>query len=398
MSYSVVPLKELLVLHDAGVWGPEDRGGGISVLRSTNFNADGSIRFENLSFRYIEPRKRQTKALAPNDILIEKSGGGPKQPVGRVCVYRGHHLKHSFGNFTMRLRANDDIVHPEYLFWCLRRLYLDGGTEQYQKHTSGIRNLETKRYLTHPIHLPPLDDQRRVVDILNRAARIERLHIQADDRFGEFISALFIKMFGGREQIGARFPCVPLREVASIGSGATKGRKIDPKNSIEVPYLRVANVQDGFLNLDEIKTISIKRGEEKKYELLHGDLVMTEGGDPDKLGRAAIWNGELVYCAHQNHIFRVRPYADILLTDYLREAAGSAYGKAYFLSVAKQTTGIASINKTQLGNFPVPIPPIDLQTRYTGIVASAYSVASTAGIASKIALDLNASLMSRLLG
>ena len=196
MKHSAVPLRDLLVLHDAGVWGPEDRNDGISILRSTNFNSDGSIRFENLSFRNVEPRKRISKKLAPNDIILEKSGGGPKQPVGRVCLYRGHHIEHIFGNFTARLRADDSIIEPEYLFWCLRHLHLTGGTERYQKHTSGIRNLETKRYLAHPIPLLPLEEQRQIVGILNRAAKIERLRAQAADRLREFIPALFVKMFG----------------------------------------------------------------------------------------------------------------------------------------------------------------------------------------------------------
>ena len=284
MNWPAVPLKEVLLLHDAGVWGSEDRANGISVLRSTNFNADGSIHFDNLSFRSVELRKRETKRLAPNDIILEKSGGGPKQPVGRVCFYRGHHLEHAFANFTARLRANDSIVDPEYLFWCLHQLHLTGRTAQYQKHTSGIRNLETKRYLTHEFSVPPLDEQRRIVSILNQSARIKKLRAQAADRLREFISALFIKMFGDRDRINTRFPIRPLHEVAAIGSGATKGRRIDPRDAIDVPNLRVANVQDGFLNLDEIKSITIKRNEREKYRLCSGDLIMAEGGDPDKLG------------------------------------------------------------------------------------------------------------------
>lgn len=293
MSCPAVLLRHLLELYDAGVWGAEDRANGISVLRSTNFNSDGSIRFDNLSFRDIQPHKRASKQLLPNDIILEKSGGGPKQPVGRVCLYRGHHSEHVFGNFTARLRADDSIVNPEYLFWCLRHLHIRGGTEQYQKHTSGIRNLDTKRYLEHPIPLPPLHEQRRIVDILNRAAKIETLRRRAAEGLREFVPALFIKMFGERNEIRARFPCRPLREVATIASGATKGRKLDPADAIDVPYLRVANVQDGFLALGEIKTITIRRDEQRRYALAPGDLVMTEGGDQDKLGRAAIWNGEL---------------------------------------------------------------------------------------------------------
>lgn len=397
MSYPSVPLRELLVLHDTGVWGPEDEADGISVLRSTNFSPDGSIRFENLTYRSIEPRKRVSKRLEPNDIILEKSGGGPKQPVGRVCLFRGHHIAHAFGNFTARLRVERTIVEPEFLFWCLRHLHLSGGTLGYQKHTSGIRNLETKRYLSHLIPLPTLDEQRRIVGILNRAAKIERLRAQAQEGLREFIPALFVKMFGGQDEVSVRYPSTPLREIATIGSGVTKGRRIEATHAIEVPYLRVANVQDGYLNLDEIKTITIRRDEEKRYALAPGDLVMTEGGDPDKLGRAAVWNGELGYCAHQNHVFRVRPRTEVVLTDYLRDVAGSTYGKAYFLSVAKRTTGIASVNKTQLGGFPVPIPPMELQALYAKIVATAQEIASVSGTAAGEVTALSASLVCRLL-
>ena len=247
------------------------------------------------------------------------------------------------------------------------------------------------------IPLPPLDEQRRIVDILNRAARIERLRARAAERLREFVPALFVGMFGDRSEIRDRFSCRPLREVATITSGATKGRKIEPADAIDVPYLRVANVQDGFLTLDEIKTITIRRGEEQQYALAPGDLVMTEGGDQDKLGRAAIWNGELAYCAHQNHVFRVRPRADVVLTDYLRDVVGSAYGKAYFLSVAKRTTGIASINKTQLGGFSVPVPPTELQARYAELLAGAHSIAGAADGATARAAAVSASLMYRLL-
>ena len=125
---------------------------------------------------------------------------------------------------------------------------------------------------------------------------------------------------------------------------------------------------------------------------------MTEGGDLDKLGRAAVWNGELTYCAHQNHIFRVRPNLEFVLTDYLRDVVGSAYGKAYFISIAKRTTGIASINKAQLGSFPVPIPPIDLQYRYAILAENVRSIAYTVGTGAARTAGLNASLLSHLLG
>ncbi len=130
----------------------------------------------------------------------------------------------------------------------------------------------------------------------------------------------------------------------------------------------------GYLDLAEVKTIEIKRSEVEKLLIRPGDLLMTEGGDPDKLGRAALWAGEIEACVHQNHVFKVRSDRARLLPIYLRVLAGSAYAKAYFLSVAKKTMGIASINKTQLSAFPVPLPPLPLQQAFERRVQSAESI------------------------
>ena len=257
---------------------------------------------------------------------------------------------------------------------------------------------DMKVLMSMTVPLPPLDEQRRIVGILNRASKVERLRRCATTKLRELESALFVSTFGTAKQIATMFPCKPLREVTEIASGATKGRKIAVQERVQVPYLRVANVQDGFLDLGQMKTIAIRCCEEAKYALAVGDLVLTEGGDIDKLGRAAIWRGELDYCAHQNHVYRVRPNRDLVLTDYLRDLAGSEYGKAYFLSVAKRTTGIASMNKTQLGGLPVPLPPLDLQTRYACLTSKVRSTVSQSEAARAAVAGLSSSLMTTLLG
>ena len=126
---------------------------------------------------------------------------------------------------------------------------------------------------------------------------------------------------------------------------------------VQVPYLRVANVQDGRLDLSEMKEISIRRSEVERYRLQTGDVVLTEGGDFDKLGRGFMWRGELELCVHQNHVFAVRPDRIRLLPEFFAYLAQSAYGKAYFLKVAHKTTNLACINSTKLKAFPVLIPP-----------------------------------------
>ncbi|TEU25104.1 restriction endonuclease subunit S [Alkanindiges illinoisensis] len=113
-----------------------------------------------------------------------------------------------------------------------------------------------------------------------------------------------------------------------------------------------------------VKTIEATEEEIEKYALKKKDLLLTEGGDPDKLGRGTLWHNELPECIHQNHVFRVRLKSDLLNPYFLNWVVGSERGKRYFLRSAKQTTGIASINITQLKSFPLLIPPIELQNEF----------------------------------
>ncbi|XYJ09375.1 restriction endonuclease subunit S [Telluria sp. B2] len=149
---------------------------------------------------------------------------------------------------------------------------------------------------------------------------------------------------------------VPLHTVAEIRTGVAKGKQglADP---VELPYLRVANVQDGHFNLNEVKTILVERSAVERYTLRSGDVLMTEGGDFDKLGRGAVWKALVAPCLHQNHVFAVRPLKEVLDSTFLAALSSSQYGRAYFKSCAKRSTNLASINSSQLKEFPVVLPP-----------------------------------------
>lgn len=161
---------------------------------------------------------------------------------------------------------------------------------------------------------------------------------------------------------------VSLGDCCEVQSGVTKGRKIPLNEALEVPYLRVANVQDGHLDLREIKTITIRADERQRYSLRAGDVVLTEGGDLDKLGRGFIWRGEIADCVHQNHVFAVRPDRARLTPEFLAYLVQSPYARAYFLSVAHKTTNLASINSTKLKAFPIPLPTLAEQDEIVDVL------------------------------
>jgi type I restriction enzyme, S subunit len=257
-----------------------------------------------------------------------------------------------------------NILDVRYLYHFMskyvEKLRLDsiGGVIKYIK----IGNITDAKIL-----LPDLATQKHIAEVLDKADALRQQNRQLLAHYDELLQSTFIELFGDPVKNPKGWEVKKLGEVADIVSGVAKNSNI-AGDLIEAPYMRVANVQDGQLDLKEIKTINVYKRDFDRYQLKAQDVLMTEGGDPDKLGRAAIWNNEIENCIHQNHIFRVRLNTSILASIYFRSLSGSSYSKRYFFKAAKQTTGIASINMTQLKNFPALIPPLPLQQHIAKIV------------------------------
>jgi type I restriction enzyme S subunit len=221
------------------------------------------------------------------------------------------------------------------------------------------------------IPLPSLSEQERIAAILDKADGIRRKRQEAIVLASTFLRSVFLKMFGDPVTNPIKWKEVLLQDVASISSGVTKGKKYSELELVDVPYMRVANVQDGWIDTTDMKTITVSSTEVDRYSLKTGDLLLTEGGDPDKLGRGAVWDGSISPCIHQNHIFKVRFDTSLVLPEYASFLIGSIRGKRYFLCAAKQTTGIATINKTQLSNFKMLVPDMKLQQQFSDTVLRA---------------------------
>ncbi len=162
------------------------------------------------------------------------------------------------------------------------------------------------------------------------------------------------------EQIPTGWSLRRLKDAVSMQTGITLGKDYAGE-LVERPYLRVANVQDGYLDLREVKTISLPERDVSRYLLQPNDVLMTEGGDLDKLGRGQVWRGEIAGCLHQNHVFAIRCNKSMLLPEYLAYLTSSRHGRNYFEITGKRTTNLASTNSTKVGQFPVPLPPVEEQ-------------------------------------
>lgn len=255
MSWASANLNQILLTHDSGVWGPEDPAGGVSVLRSTNMRNDGTIDFANLALRAVPSDKRKAKLLQTGDIILENSGGGPKQPVGRVCFFAGDHRDHVAGNFCRRLRANHNLVLPRFLFWRLFYLHSVGETGRFQTQTTGIRNLQFRLYAQQEIELPSISEQRRIIEILDQADALRKRAREADVKAARILPALFLKMFGDPATNPMGWPTTDFFGVFDdVTAGHTKVQARDFQPSGAVPI--VDQGQDYIAGYTDDKSIA----------------------------------------------------------------------------------------------------------------------------------------------
>ena len=213
-----------------------------------------------------------------------------------------------------------------------------------------------------PIALPPVLEQGRIV------AAIEE-HFSRLDAADATLAAARRKLASLRRSAIARlfdhadWPWTTLGEIAEIKGGVTKDskRQSDP-GYVEVPYLRVANVQRGYLDLSEVSRIRVRPAKAAQLALRTGDVLFNEGGDRDKLGRGWVWDGQIDNCIHQNHVFRAR-LSSGEFDPYFVSVHGNTWGQRWFETHGKHTTNLATLNLTTLKSFPVPAPPLAEQRK-----------------------------------
>lgn len=248
------------------------------------------------------------------------------------------------------------MVSSEFLFYAV----IDDALQQrIQAKARGISYpaVRPADILGEKVIVPPLAAQHAIVQRVRAALadiRVGTVELDAALRELETLEA------GARSAAADSAETVLLSDVAEVQSGIAKGRA-RPDASHELPYIRTANVQAGWLDLGEIKMLLVTEEQIARHTLRTGDVLVLEGGDADKVGRGWIWADEIEPCLHQNHVFAVRSDVGRLDPKFLAHYINAPQARAYFAGCAKQTTNLASINKGQLKALPVPDLPVEEQ-------------------------------------
>ena len=336
----------------------QDLNGDVRLIQLADIG-DGV--FLNKSRKYVTSEtveKLRCTLIKKGDVLIARM----PDPLGRACVFPDLKQPAITAVDICIVRTCRNDINPDWLAYYLNspdiRLQIQNqaqGATRARVPTGKLKKLD--------VQIPSITDQCRIAARLkSQLAEVEKARKAAEVQIAdaEALSAGYLReAFEGKNM--EQWLSVPLGDAGEVASGITLGRKTKDERLREVPYLRVANVKDGYLDLAEIKTIEATEKEIEKWRLQADDILLTEGGDPDKLGRGTFWSGELPECIHQNHIFRVRFPSDKYLPEFISAQIGSPYGKTYFLAHAKKTTGIATINQKVLKAFPLFSPPLEKQ-------------------------------------
>lgn len=274
---------------------------------------------------------------------------------------------------------NRRIINYDFFFWMIKESMKNMNNDN--KHGIFMQHVTLSVFNNFTIPMPPLAEQERIAAFLDaQCAEIDavlektRASIEEYKKLKQAVitQAVTKGIRGDRpmkdsgiEWIGdipAEWRKTQLRHCAAIKSGITLGKKYEKTDSlVERPYLRVANVQDGYVDLSVLTTIEVTQDEDLKYRLRAGDVLMTEGGDRDKLGRGCVWHGEIEPCLHQNHIFAVQTSKDTLLPEFLEYLTVSDVGRSYFDVTAIKTTNLACTSSSKVLAFTIPLPSVEEQ-------------------------------------
>jgi type I restriction enzyme S subunit len=287
----------------------------------------------------------------------------------------------ALGSTLLCFRAKEG-VDPDFLFYLLQSFYAFTNTATIG---GAVPHLDLRLLNGLKLYVPPTKKKQSAIGYRLRA--IDAVLIAAETELRQarrlktaLMQQLFTRGVPGWHQrfqrtrwFEAPEAWIPktLRQVAEVEAGFTMGRDLSGNETVNVSYLTVVNVQEGGFDLKDVSSILVKKSELNGLLLTRGDVLMTEGGDRDKLGRGGIWRGEIEPCVYQNHIFRVRFKSDAYKPELFHHLLQTWHAKNYFFAHAKQTSNLCTINSRELKRLPLFEPTPDEQKEMIALLDAA---------------------------
>jgi len=358
VRFETKPIGEVCTFYN-GLWtGKKPPYVTAGVFRNTDFGRDGQLKDSEVAVLQVEEKQLVKRRLQFGDIILEKSGGGPKQAVGRVAFYDKTEGVYSFSNFTSAIRVNDtNQLLPQYLLKFLFWTYQCGVTEGMQSHSTGIRNLNADAYKQIEVPIPPLEEQRRIVAVLDKAfagiatatANAEKNLTNARSLFESYLEAIATGQGDG-------WAVTPLGDVCETQYGISGTMNT---SGLGYKIFRMGEVQDGrMIDTGQMKHIDIPDTEFETYRLRKGDVLFNRTNSIALVGKTGVFSLDGQYC-FASYLIRVKFDAKKMSSRF----AGYVMNSKSFLervrAKAAQSVNQANINATILRaeviSYPVEV-------------------------------------------
>ncbi len=351
-----------------GLWtGKKEPFVNVAVIRNTNFSKDCKLKLDDVAYLDVEQKQYSTRKLLPGDIIVEKSGGSDKQPVGRVVLFDIPKGEFSFSNFTGTLRIkNKRELNSRFLHRCLFAHYLRGETRKLQSKTTGLHNLDMKGYLKLPIPVPPLEEQSRIVaelDLLTGIIDKQNAQLKELDNLAQ---AIFYDMFGDPIENPKRWEVKPLGNIGKIVTGNTPSRLVkEYYDSPFIEWIKSDNLSNDFMYASKAKEYLSESGALKGRVLPIGSvLVICIAGSISTIGTASSIDRKVAFNQQINAII---PNEHIVQTLYLLYTIRLMGG----VIRANATNGMKHIiTKSVFEKIPFILPPLALQQSFAEKIQS----------------------------
>ena len=348
----------------SGEWGEDCLDNeGIPVIRTTNFTNEGKLDFKQVVFRNIKKKDLNHKYLKKGDIIIEKSGGSDKQPVGRVVYFEGQEAKYLFNNFTSVLRVIDTTIwNSRYVFYSLFVNYQQGGTLAFQNKTTGLHNLKLDKYLkSFEVVERSHSEQTSVVDKLDKVRNLIESRKEQLEKIDLLVKSQFIEMFGDLKKNPKQWTFTPLNVVCDVRDGTHDSPKYYDEG---FPLMTSKNFSNGEVDFSDVSLISKSDFDaiNKRSKVDVGDIVMPMIGT---IGHPVIVDTE-------------RPFAikNVALIKFGNRKISNIFVKAildsaYFFEIIKSKNRGNTQKFIALGDIRsvgIPNVPIELQYEFAHFV------------------------------
>jgi type I restriction enzyme, S subunit len=322
---------------------------------------EGAKYISSTKKRIVMDGMKKSRLVKPGDFLLTNSMsfGRPYIMATSGCIHDG----------WLVLSPRNGNTHTDYFYHLLGS---NAVYAEFERRAAGatVKNLNIDLVKSVEVFLPPLAEQRRIAEVLDRAEALRAKRRAALAQLDSLTQSLFLDLFGDPVANPKKWPIVSVAEVSEVQGGlqVSAARKSLPR---EIAYLRVANVFRGYLDLSEIKTLRATESEIARTTLRNGDLLLVEGhGNPAEIGRGALWDASIENCIHQNHIIRARFDSRRVLPLYACHYINSPGGRRHLLRAGKTTSGLNTISVSDVRSTPLALPPLPLQQTFARRVAA----------------------------